>query len=166
MRMGVLVMVMLSVGCAQSKSALFPSRALTVKPRADAACLEHLLVRSRHAGYLEKSVDANRGWFRVASHVPDSWAVKKGALVSVHRGHMSRSTELIATMPGDVRGQLVVVRFIDVQCTAEGATITPLGERGVALPSDAILDATQAWELQRFAAQLGAITSTLEPYAN
>ena len=169
MRMGVMVALLL-VGCAQSKSALFPSGVLTVKPRADTACLEQLLVRSRHAGYLEKTVDANRGSFRVASHVPDAWAVKNGALVAVHRGHMSKSTEHIATMPSDVKGQLVVVRFIEVQCNANGATVTPLGAQGTALPNDAILDATQAWELQRFAAQLGDITSTLAtstlaPYA-
>lgn len=166
MRMGVMAVVVMLVGCAQSKSALFPSGVLTVKPRADSACLEQLLVRSRHAGYLEKTVDVNRGSFRVASHVPDAWSVKNGAIVAVHRGHMSKSTETIATMPGDVKGQLAVVRFIEVQCTSNGATVTPLNAQGNTLPRDAILDATQAWELQRFAGQLGAITSTLAPYAN
>lgn len=162
--MSVVVVMVCFAGCATSKVDLFPAGTVTITPRKNGACLEQLIERSRHAGYLEKQVDAGRGSFKAEAHAQLGRELRKGSIYAVQRAHMSKSMTLEASLPSDVRGRLVLVRFFDVQCTSTGAVITPMDERGP-LAADAVLDAAQAWEIQRYAAQLGAVVSTLKPYA-
>ncbi len=165
-------MVVSLFGCAQAKSSLYPAAPLSLTPRDSGDCVEQLLVKSRKAGYLAKSVDREGQRFRAATHVPDSWTLHKGDIVSAKRemwsasgGIATRSRQLVASLPGDVKGQLVVVRFFEVQCREGTATVTPLDTNGAPLPAGALLNDFQAWELTRYAAHLGVPTTALTAYA-